>query len=324
LRQVNRGEALESGRMFQSVGHLGVCRRAIGKRATQHDQFAALQTSEHAYDPTDRSATSSLRPTRRYRAVRRVAIASLAAMAGVLTFAVLTDGGSQMRTPQAFHGDLEQLAIAAGFGINQVSLSGHRYPLEDDIFDALDLNNMHSFLSFEPTVLRARLERLSWIKTIEVSRVYPGQLQIRVTERTPTAIWQRGGQSYLIDDGGRVLAAIEPGVMKDLPRIAGEGATRDIGQIFALLQQFPEVARFVSVSERIGERRWTLQLAGGGSVHLPVGQESAALQGFLSQDGALTLIQRGTSIVDLRATGRITVRPATKGTRVSTRGRRLG
>ena len=42
-----------------------------------------------------------------------------------------------LATPKALHGDLERMAIAAGFGINQVALSGHSYTFEDDIFDAL-------------------------------------------------------------------------------------------------------------------------------------------------------------------------------------------
>ena len=85
---------------------------------------------------------------------------------------------------------------------------------------------MHSFLSFEPSVLRERLQRLPWIKTVEASRIYPSQLKIHVTERQPAAVWQRGGQDYLIDDGGRVLSAVEPGALDHLPRLRGEGAAR--------------------------------------------------------------------------------------------------
>lgn len=290
--------------------------------------YPALSTSsfspEHQLPQSDHVWHDAPPKTWQQRALRKLSIAGAAAMVGMLTFAVLTDGGSRLNTPRAFYGDLERLAIAAGFGIKQVSLSGHRYTLEDDIFDALDLGNMQSFLSFDSAVLRERLERLSWIKMVEASRVYPGQLKIRVTEREPAAVWHRGGQAYLIDSGGRVLAAVESGVMGHLPRLSGEGAPRDVGQLFALLQQFPDVAGFVVASERVGERRWTLKLVGGGAVHLPAGQEASALQAFLSQDRALDLIQRGASIIDLRARGRIAVRAAAKGTRVSSRGQQVG
>ena len=315
MRQVKRQNELMPSRTTQS-GY-----------AHHYDQLApeaAPYLSEDYFVARDQRRAASTRPSWRRKALKRLAIIGSSALAGVLTFAALTDGGSRLRTPKALHGDLERLAIAAGFGISQVSLTGHRFTLEDDIFDALDLPNMHSFLSFEPAVLRERLQRLPWIKTVEAARIYPGQLQIRVTERQPAAVWQRGGQDYLIDEGGRVLAAIEPGVLDHLPRLRGEGAAADVGQLFALLQRFPDVAGFVTASERVGERRWTLKLVGGGALHLPAGQEAAALEMFLTNKNALEIIQGGSAIVDLRAPGRITVRPAVRGTRISARGQGMG
>lgn len=285
---------------------------------------AVPHIAEAYFEARDRRRLSGQTPSWRKKAARRFLIICCALIAGLITFSYWTNGVSRYATPKALHGDIEKLAIAAGFGINQVSLSGHRYTLEDDIFDALDLPNMHSLLSFEPAILRERLQRLPWIKTVAASRIYPGQLHIRVAEREPVAVWRRGGQDYLIDDGGRTLAAIAPGVLDHLPRLKGEGAAVMVGQLFALLQQFPDIAAFVTVSERVGERRWTLKLVGGGLLHLPAGEETRALTDFLSHPGALRLVQSGNSIVDLRAKGRITVRPLDPDTRMSSRARKLG
>lgn len=291
------------------------------------DHFApetAPYLTEDYFEARDRRRTGHRKTGLRQKLQRRFAIVGSAALVGVVTFAYLTDGGSRLATPKALHGDIESLAVAAGFGINQVALSGHRYTLEDDIFDALDLPNMRSFLSFEPSVLRERLQRLPWIKTVEARRIYPGQLKIQVTERTPAAVWQRGGQDYLIDDGGRVLSAIEPGVLDYLPRLRGEGAAQHVGQLFALMQRFPDIAAFVTVSERVGERRWTLKLVGGGAVHLPADQEASALEAFLDRRAALDIVQSGNAIVDLRAVGRITIRHLPPARRMTARGQDMG
>lgn len=315
MRQVNRQTDITPARTRKSAH-------------AQHVDHFAPETSpyltEDYFVARDRRRQADRKARWRKSITRRLSIAGAAAVAGIVTFGVLTDGGSRLSTPKALHGDLERLAIAAGFGINQVALSGHGYTSEDDIFDALDLPNMHSFLSFEPSILRERLQRLPWIKTVEASRIYPGQLKIHVTERQPAAVWQRGGQDYLIDDGGRVLTAVEPGVLDHLPRLRGEGAAAHVGQLFALMQRFPDVAGFVTVSERVGERRWTMKLVGGGALHLPADQEASALNAFLAHDCALDLVQSGNAIVDLRADGRITIRPIVPATRMSARVQDMG
>ncbi len=315
MRQVDRQTDLTPARIAQSAQ-----RHIVDQLAPEASHYL----TEDYFEARDRRRSTTGALGWRKKMVRRLVIAGGAALAGIVTFAILTDGGSRLATPRALHGDLERMAIATGFGINQVALSGHSYTFEDDIFDALDLPNMHSFLSFEPSVLRERLQRLPWIKTVEASRIYPGQLKIHVTERRPAAVWQRGGQDYLIDEGGRVLSAIEPGVLDHLPRLRGEGASAHVGELFALMQRFPDVAGFVTVSERVGERRWTLKLVGGGAVHLPTGQEAGALEAFLARDKALDIIQSGSSIVDLRAVGRITIRLTVPGTRISAREQGMG
>ncbi len=310
MRQVNRKTDITPAGMARSPHTYAVDHLA---------PETAPYLTEDYFEARDRRRTAGRKLSWRQKTLRRLAIVGSAALAGIVTFAILTDGGSRLATPKALHGDLERLAIATGFGIDQVALSGHRYTLEDDIFDALDLPNMHSFLSFEPSLLRERLQRLPWIKTVEASRIYPSQLKIHVTERTPAAVWQRGGQDYLIDEGGRVLSAVEPGVLDHLPRLRGEGAPGHVGQLFALMQRFPDIAAFVTVSERVGERRWTMKLVGGGALHLPAGQEASALEAFLAHDTALDIVQSGNSIIDLRAVERISIRPMVPATRISAR-----
>lgn len=315
MRQVDRKTDLNYTRAHRSGSQYPV------------DHFApeaVPHLAEAYFEARDRRRARAHSPGRGTKLLRRFVIVCFAIGAGILTFAYLTDGASRVATPKALHGDIEKLAIAAGFGINQVALTGHRFTLEDDVFDALDLANMRSFLSFEPKLLSERLQRLPWIKTVEAARIYPGQLQIRVSEREPAAVWQRGGQDYLIDLGGRTLTAVAPGALDHLPRVRGEGAAAMVDQLFALLQRFPDIAAFVTVSERVGERRWTLKLVGGGALLLPAGQETRALEAFLSYPRALALVEAGDSMIDLRADGRIAVRPIAPDMRMTARGRDIG
>ncbi|MFA5950985.1 MAG: cell division protein FtsQ/DivIB [Hyphomicrobium sp.] len=206
----------------------------------------------------------------------------------------------------------ERDAIAGplGLGIDQVALAGHRYTFDGDVFDALDLGNVRSFLSFDAKSAKARIERLPWIATAELTRVYPGRLDVRVTERKAFAIWTRGDRQYLIDETGRTLSAIGGSSLPDLPHVAGEGAATEAKALLDLLAGFPDVAKRLAKAERVGERRWNLNLHDGITLKLPADGEARVLAELASNDDLRRLASTANSIIDFRAPGRAAVRPA--------------
>ena len=105
----------------------------------------------------------------------------------------------------------------------------------------------------------------------------PDRLEVRITERTPFAVWRLGARHVLIDKTGRVLAAVPPDAMPALPRIAGEGAATEAAALLALLAGHPALAAPGRGRRARRRRRWTLRLAGGGTIQLPADGEAEAL-----------------------------------------------
>jgi len=227
-----------------------------------------------------------------------VVLAALLLAAGVKL--ALSDTGARL------FAKLEIWAQLAGLGVDQVALIGHRYTADKDIFEALDLKRARTMLSFDPQRARARLAELPWIDEASIERVFPDRLEVRIRERTPVAVWSRGERSFLIDAGGRTLASVPAEVMPQLPRVSGEGAAAAAAELFALLQRFPELKARMARAERIGGRRWTLWLSGGGAVHLPATGEAEAL------GEAARLLTKGFehAEIDVRAPARAIVREA--------------
>ncbi len=62
------------------------------------------------------------------------------------------------------------------------------------------------------------------------------------------------------------------------------------------------------MAERVGERRWTLHLKDGLTVHLGADREAAAFAALSSADDLGKLLSGHDLIIDLRTRGRITVR----------------
>lgn len=208
---------------------------------------------------------------------------------------------------------LDQAAAALGLGLDQVSVTGHKHALDSDILDALGLGRSASFLSFDTAIARRRIEELPWIETADIARIFPGQLAVKVKERRPYAVWRLGDRSWLVDVGGRRLSQVRPSQRDELTpglaHIAGEGAATEAAGLHALLARYPGVLARLTEAERVGTRRWRLHLSGNITLELPADREALVLE-TLETSGTLSrLLATAERIVDLRAPGRIAVRP---------------
>lgn len=227
---------------------------------------------------------------------------------GAAGFLLLTRGGQEVRADIRLHPGFVRMAQLSGLGLDEIHLTGHAFTADSDVYDALDLDNVRSLLLIDSDAVRARLERLPWVATAALTRVYPGTLQIHITERRPFAVWRRGPDEYLIDRTGRVLSAIRVGSVTDLPIVAGEGANAEIAGLMGLLDRFPEVKGKLESAEWVAERRWTLNLAANVTLHLPTDRGAAAL-GDLAARGAIeTALASPNRTIDMRGLGRMTIR----------------
>lgn len=254
-------------------------------------------------DPFETAPSAAPTPRRRWR-VGRVRL-----LGGALALGLGLGAIEEAARVSGYAPDLQKLARAAGFGIDQITLKGHVFSFDRDIFDALDLANVRNFTALDTAAVKARIERLPWIETAELSRVYPGRLDIRVTERKPYALWTRADRHYLIDKTGRVLAAVSGDALPDLPRFAGEGAAAGATQFMERLARYPEISEKFALAERVSDRRWRLKLSNATTIELPADGEVGALEA-IDRDGDLKrLVAAGGATLDFRGPGRLAIRP---------------
>ena len=204
----------------------------------------------------------------------------------------------------------EQLLSAAGFGIDEVTVSGHRFTADSDIFDALDLPNVRTMVALDSARVQVRLERLPWVATAALRRNYPGRIDVAIIERLPFAIWLNGETATLIDKSGRELSAIRASDWPALPRIAGTGAPEAATALFDVLSSVPELRPSLLVATRVTQRRWRLELNNGVRLELPPEGEATALAELLHDARSRQLLETANTTLDLRSRTRIAVSPA--------------
>lgn len=254
--------------------------------------------------------------TRRRGNVRRRRAGRIAVLFLGLTLSAAA--GSFVLSSQEF--DIQQLAgrvadsaasaaFALGFGIDQVNVSGHRHAPVSDVFDALDLAHVRGFWQLDSDAAMKRIERIAWVDRAQITRIFPGRLDIEIRERKPAALWARGDAQYLVDATGRVLGPAPSAHGWVLPRISGEGANADAEALLGALARHPEFAKNVAVSERIANRRWRIALSNGSRIELAAEREVEGLDQVVGATAIRQALAGSPVAVDLRTRGRISVHP---------------
>lgn len=203
---------------------------------------------------------------------------------------------------------VQSLTSRVGFAIDEVKVSGHRETSEIDIIEQLGLDGWTSTIGFDAEAARERIAQLPWVEAAAVRKIYPDTLQIKIEERKPFAVWQRGADLSFVERSGRVIAPYSSSIhAANLPLIIGTGAPEAAGDFMDMVRSHPELAARIKGYIRVAERRWDVRLENGITVKLPETGEGAALDRLAATDRDSGLLSRDIAAVDMRFADRLVV-----------------
>lgn len=220
------------------------------------------------------------------RLLNAVADLLLACAAAILLFAaarlVLQSAPLQLREVTVLgrlaHADREQIADAA-----RIALDGR------------------TFLMADLDHVRHSLERVPWVRRVEVRRLWPDRLEVALEEHVALARW---GEGELVNTHGERFAAF---TSARLPVFSGpEGSEAEVARRYRrfteLLAPISETPQRVTLTSR---HAWQVQLTSG--LHLELGRDlpeqpaERRLERFVSSfPKTLARLQRQYEYVDLR------------------------
>lgn len=199
------------------------------------------------------------------------------------------------------------IANSAGFRITSVAINGRKQLTQDEVLGIGGVNGRSSLLFLDAAVVRDKLKTNPWIADATVLKLYPGQLQIDITERTAFALWQQDGRLSVIADDGAVLEPYLSRRFLSLPLVVGKGAATRARDFLALLARYPQVRAATKAAIFVGERRWNLRLKDGLDIRLPENDVGNALAALSKLDKEDRLFSRDIVAVDMRLPDRLTV-----------------
>ena len=177
-----------------------------------------------------------------------------------------------------------------------------------------------NFFSLDLEDARGMLERLPWVRKIELRRVWPAGLEVTIEEHRPAARWGEG-RGELVNTFGEVFAATVPAAeMAVLPMLHGPSGTapellRRYGEFVGALGPLGQRPVQVTLSPRLA---WQLKLESGMVVEMgreqPKAPVAVRLQRFIEAYPE-TVGRRPVrpSVVDLRYPNGFAMRVAGEG-----------
>lgn len=100
------------------------------------------------------------------------------------------------------------------FKITSVRLNSIKYQdqkivekIISDYKDGFILN--HNLVTINDSGLKKKISEVPGIKSVQISKKYPNELSVNVTERAPAFVWQVLDHKYLVDETGMIWADYE-------------------------------------------------------------------------------------------------------------------
>ena len=219
----------------------------------------------------------------------------------------IVKGGHATEVGVALGDSRNALANSIGFRITEVGINGRKQLSQDEVLAIGGVNGRSSLLFLDASAVRERLKANPWIAEATVLKLYPGQLQIDLVERSAFALWQRDGKLSVIADDGAVLEPYVTRRFLSLPLVVGKGAETHARDFLALLARYPQVGAATMAAIFVGERRWNLRLNDGLDIRLPENDVGNALAALSKLDKEDRLFSRDIVAVDMRLPDRLTV-----------------
>jgi cell division protein FtsQ len=277
---------------------------AIGAAVLLRERLGSKRT---AVKPLEREQPHCLVTLLERYVPRRAGVAATLLILLGSTGLGIVKGGHLEEATSALSDTRNSIANSAGFRITAVSINGRKQLSQDEVLATGGVNGRSSLLFLDAAVVRDKLKANPWIADATVLKLYPGQLQIDIVERSAFALWQQDGRLSVISDNGAVLQPYVSRRFISLPLVVGKGAETRARDFLALLARYPQVRAATKAAIFIGERRWNLRLKDGLDIRLPENDIGNALAALSKLDKEDRLFSRDIAAVDMRLPDRLTV-----------------
>ena len=192
------------------------------------------------------------------------------------------------------------------FYINNIEIIGRDRSSKKILSEVLKPYENKSLVSMNLKNIQNEIEKIVWIKDVIVRKVYPKTLSINIEEYSPSAVWKRGSEYYVLDEYGFRIEKIKSNEFQNYFQIKGMGADKKLKNLLDKLYNHPDILNQIDYANFVSRRRWDLHYKNGARILLPENNITESLSLLDSYIKKNKLIEKGHKKIDLRVEGKIT------------------
>ena len=191
------------------------------------------------------------------------------------------------------------------FKVKNIYISNNNRISQKDIIKKLNPIYKKSIFSISNNDIQKPLETINFLEKIEVKKIYPNTILIKVYESDPVGILFKNNTKYIIDSVSNLIPFNKNLIDSNLPDIFGKEAENDFINFFKQLKSTNFPIHKIKSYYYFKIDRWDLQLENGQIIKFPNKKRIKVIQ------QSLELLQRkdfkSYKVIDLRMPGKIVV-----------------
>ena len=196
---------------------------------------------------------------------------------------------------------MNETLIKNGFLIENIHITGNNILTKEDILSSFqDLKNKNIF-NIDLLQIHKILLLNEWIKDLEIKRILPNTIKIKITEQKAIAIWQTKSGNKLITQKGNVILVKKVNDFKNqLPIMNGAEANQNTLKILKILKQNPQLYERIWSISYISKRRWDIRFKEGLKILLPKDDIEKAWLRIQYLQKNYNILELGLTEIDIR------------------------
>ena len=243
--------------------------------------------------------------------------ASIVLIIIIAAFSWLYFSGNYNKLEEFLADEYNSFSKDSGLILKDILLDGHKNTPKKDIIDILTKSTLGDdkyltkgdpLLNIDLENIQTKLNKMEWVESSTVERLFPSALSIRVVERVPVALWQSNGKMKLIDTNGEIINIDNIGDFSDLIIIVGNEAPSHANHIFQVINKEPELAKRVSSLIFISKRRWNVRLFNDIEIKLPEDNPQKAWSEIARMQKEALVLDSDISTIDMRLEDKVFIK----------------
>ncbi len=173
----------------------------------------------------------------------------------------------------------KEINFKFNFKVKKIIVQNNFILSEDEVRSELSFLYDKNFIFLNSKDIKKKINKNSFIDGLEIKRIYPNKLKVKIFEKKPIAIIQVKKKKYYFTKKNKIISYYYLENFKNLPVVFG--SKENFQKFYKDLKQINFPVRLIKKYYFFESRRWDLLTVENQTVKLPINNYKKSLENFL-------------------------------------------